>query len=83
VRVDVVEPLGDEVIVHGTVDAGAMRSGAEEGDATLLVTADTGRAPVSIRAEPGAAPSVGEVVPVGIDPAKIHLFDAGTGLAIR
>ncbi len=35
VRVEVVEPLGDDVIVHGTVDARAAESGAEEEDAML------------------------------------------------
>jgi len=81
VQVDVVEPLGDEVIVHGTVDARAAESGAEE-EAALLVTTDGARAPVSLRVDPAAAPRVGEDLPIGIDPAKVHLFDATSGIAI-
>ena len=81
VQVDVVEPLGDEVIVHGTVDARAAESGAEE-EAALLVTTNGARAPVSLRVDPAAAPRVGEDLPIGIDPAKVHLFDATSGIAI-
>ncbi|HTG46403.1 MAG TPA: sn-glycerol-3-phosphate ABC transporter ATP-binding protein UgpC [Actinomycetota bacterium] len=84
VRVDVVEPLGDDVIVHGTVDARAAASGAEEEDATLLAGGgDTARAPVSLRVDPSQRVRVGDDVPIAIDPAKIHLFDATTGEAIR
>jgi ABC-type sugar transport system ATPase subunit len=84
VRVDVVEPLGDDVIVHGTVDARSAESGAEEEDATLLAGAgDAARAPVSLRVDPALVVRVGDEVPVSIDPAKIHLFDATTGDAIR
>jgi len=81
VQVDVVEPLGDGVIVHGTVDARAAESGAEE-EAALLVATNGARAPVSLRVDPASAPRVGEDVPIGIDPAKIHLFDAASGNAI-
>ncbi len=77
-RVDVVEPLGDEVLVHGTVDAQAAQSGAEEEDAMLLAGQST-RASVTIRLDPGASPRPGDVIPVGADPGSIHLFDAGSG----
>jgi ABC-type sugar transport system ATPase subunit len=84
VRVEVVEPLGDDVIVHGTVDARAAESGAEEEDAMLLADGgDAARAPVSLRIDPAQPVRVGDEVPVSIDPAKIHLFDATTGDAIR
>ena len=84
VRVEVVEPLGDDVIVHGTVDARAAESGAEEEDAMLLADGgDTARAAVSMRVDPATGVRVGDEVPVSIDPAKIHLFDATTGDAIR
>jgi multiple sugar transport system ATP-binding protein len=78
VLVEVVEPLGDEVLVHGTVDARAAQSGAEEEDAMLLVEGST-RAPVTVRLEPGMRPHPGDRMPVGADPAAIHLFDAESG----
>jgi sn-glycerol 3-phosphate transport system ATP-binding protein len=78
VSVDVVEPLGDEVLVHGSVDAPAARSGAEEEDATLLAESK-GRAPVTIRLDPAERPQPGGRLRVSVDPRKIHLFDTETG----
>ena len=81
VRIDVVEPLGDEVLVHGSVDARAAHSGAEEEEATLLVEGGT-RAPVTIRLDPALRPRAGERMSVTADPGRVHLFDAETGEAI-
>jgi multiple sugar transport system ATP-binding protein len=78
VLVEVVEPLGDEVLVHGSVDARAARSGAEEDDAMLLVDGST-RAPVTVRLEPGMRPHPGDRMMMATDPAAVHLFDAETG----
>src|SRR2546422_799508 len=77
-EVDVVEPLGDEVLVHGSVDARPARSGAEEDEATLLADAGT-RAAVTIRFDPGHRPSPGDRITVTADPARVHLFDAASG----
>jgi ABC-type sugar transport system ATPase subunit len=82
VLVDVVEPLGDEVLVHGSVDAHAAQSGAEDEDATLLVDGST-RAPVTIRLDPGKRPAPGDRMPVAADPASVHLFDAETGVRLE
>ena len=76
--VAVVEPLGDEVLVHGTVDARAAESGAEEEDAILLA-GDSTRAPVTVRLEPGTRTRPGDRMALVADPDKIHLFDAGSG----
>ena len=78
VFVEVVEPLGDEVLVHGTVDANPARSGAEEEDATLLADSQA-RAPVTIRLDPAQRPKPGERLTVTADPQRIHLFDSETG----
>jgi len=78
VAVDVVEPLGDEVLVHGTVDALAAQSGAERDEATLLADGGT-RAPVTIRLDPGHRPRAGDLLTVTVDPSRIHLFDATSG----
>jgi ABC-type sugar transport system ATPase subunit len=77
-QIDVVEPLGDEVLVHGTVDARAAKSGAEEEDATLLAEATT-RAPVTVRLAPHVRPTPGDHMMLTADPGAIHLFDAGSG----
>ena len=36
-RVEVVEPMGEQVVVHGTVDGTPVHSGAEEQDAIPLL----------------------------------------------
>ena len=54
--VEVVEPLGDEVLVHGSVEArdAGVRIGAEE--ATLLADTDTDRGTVTVRLPPEERP---------------------------
>jgi multiple sugar transport system ATP-binding protein len=59
-RVQVVEPLGSDTLVHFTF-----------GEATL-----TARLPPEIRPVPG------QDLTLGVDPAKVHLFDAATERAI-
>jgi ABC-type sugar transport system ATPase subunit len=81
-RIEVVEPLGDEVLVHGSVaarDAG-VRSDAE---AKLLADADTDRGNVTIRLPPEEHPVAGSRLHVAPAPGAIRLFDATSGLAIR
>jgi ABC-type sugar transport system ATPase subunit len=77
-RIDVVEPLGDEVLIHGTVDATAAQSGAEDEDGLLLADGGT-RAPVTVRLAPDVRPNPGDPLPLTADPSSIHLFDAGSG----
>ena len=60
-RIDVVEPLGNEVVLHGLAAA------------TQAVACLDAR----------ERPSAGSVLRLGIDPAEVHVFDAGSGLAIR
>ena len=81
-HVDVVEPLGDEVLAHGTIDARAAQSGAEEADAVLLADAGT-RAAVTVRLPPEARPAPGDRMPLTAEPNAVHLFDASSGSAIR
>jgi multiple sugar transport system ATP-binding protein len=81
--VDVVEPLGDEVVV-GTVAGDAARSGAEEGDPLLpRIAATDARAPVTARFDPRIRPGVGERMRLAVRPDSVHLFEARTGLAIE
>jgi ABC-type sugar transport system ATPase subunit len=82
IRVDVVEPLGDEVLVHGSVAAlvGVAPAGAEEG--ILVAETDGGGANVTVRLPPEERPSVGSRLRVAIAPNAVRLFDPASGRAI-
>jgi ABC-type sugar transport system ATPase subunit len=84
VQVDVVEPLGDEVLVHGSVAARDAGVRIETEEATLLADAGTGdRAAVTVRLAPDVRPEPGSRLHLAVDPATTHLFDAESGVAIR
>jgi len=80
-HVDLVEPLGETTLVHGTVSGAAAESGAEEEQAILADPA--ARAPVTavLASSHGARP--GDRMRVAAAPDRIYLFDAATGEAIR
>jgi ABC-type sugar transport system ATPase subunit len=82
VGVDMVEPLGDEVLVHGSIDGldGQVRTPGS--DAPLLADADGSASDVTIRLPPEERPSVGSRLRVGVAPNAVRLFDPATGLAI-
>jgi sn-glycerol 3-phosphate transport system ATP-binding protein len=79
-EVDLVEPLGEQALVHGTVTGTAAHSGAEE-EQTIL-TEPTSRAPVTAVFPAMGLPGTGDRVRVRVDPGRIYLFDAATGEAI-
>jgi ABC-type sugar transport system ATPase subunit len=87
VRVEVLEPLGDEVLVHGTVEAStpAARTGTEEAallaDAPLLAAAP-GRGNVRLRLPPRDRPAPGTRLRVAVALEDVHVFDEATGLAV-
>ncbi|MGZ4193526.1 MAG: ABC transporter ATP-binding protein [Solirubrobacteraceae bacterium] len=81
-EVAVVEPLGDEVIVHGTVGAELAGVAPEESEAALLA-GDGNRAEAVACLSPRDRPQEGSVIRLGVEPEEVRLFDAGTGLAIR
>ncbi len=82
VQVDVVEPLGDEVLVHGTVAAADAGVRIEPEEATLLAE-DTGdRAAVTVRVAPDVRPLPGSRLHLAVNPDTTHLFDAESGIAI-
>jgi sn-glycerol 3-phosphate transport system ATP-binding protein len=81
-HVAVVEPLGDEVVVHGSVAAELAPVTTEVADAALLATDGT-RAEAVVRLDPRERPAEGSVIRLGVDPAEVHLFDAATGGALR
>ena len=83
-HVDVVEPLGDEVMVHGTVSARDAGVRIEVEEATLLAdTVREDRAAVTVRLSPDVHPAPGSSLHLSVDPEGVHLFDADSGLAIR
>jgi ABC-type sugar transport system ATPase subunit len=79
-EVDLVEPLGEQALVHGTVAGTAARSGAEEEQAILAEPSS--RAPVTAVFPAAALPGTGDRVRVRVDPGRIYLFSADSGEAI-
>jgi multiple sugar transport system ATP-binding protein len=80
-EVAVVEPLGDEVIVHGSVSAELATVSPEESEAAL-VAGNGDRAEAVACLEPRERPREGSVIRLGVEPTDVYLFDASTGLAI-
>ena len=79
--VDLVEPLGEQALVHGTVAGTAARSGAEEEQAILTDDATT-RAPVTAVFPAACLPGPGDRVRIRVAPERIYLFSAATGEAV-
>jgi ABC-type sugar transport system ATPase subunit len=79
--VDVVEPLGDEVVVHGSTSGMTVETGAEEEEVPTMLQGS--RAPITARFEPGVRLQPGERFRLGVKPDAVHLFDLRTGAAIR
>jgi sn-glycerol 3-phosphate transport system ATP-binding protein len=79
-EVDLVEPLGESALVHGTVAGTAALSGAEEEKAIL--TGGSARAQVTAIFPAARQPAVGDRVRVTAPHDRIYLFDAATGQAI-
>ncbi len=81
--VDVVEPLGNEVVVHGTVPGTPVESGAEEEEAEIPIAVSGARAPLTAIFEPDDEPRPGDTVDLTVSPDHVHLFDLKTGMALR
>ncbi|HEY2771098.1 MAG TPA: sn-glycerol-3-phosphate ABC transporter ATP-binding protein UgpC [Solirubrobacteraceae bacterium] len=82
-RVDVVEPLGDELIVHGSLAADLVAASGEDPTAAAL-GADQGNELEAVAClSPRDRPAEGSTIRLGVEPEEIHVFDAATGLAIR
>jgi ABC-type sugar transport system ATPase subunit len=84
VTVEVVEPLGDEVLVHGSIEARGADMRVEAEEATLLSdAADGDRATIILRLPPDERPKAGSQLRVAIARKMVRLFDVASGLAIR
>jgi len=82
VCVDVVEPLGDEVLVHGSVAAADGAPATEADGAILAAESESGRASVVVRLPPEDRPATGSLLRVTPAPNALRLFDPATGQAI-
>ena len=86
VRVDAVEDLGSEVVIHFGVDAERVQTEAvsaaqdEEGDYGLILDDTTAR--FAARLDGGDPVAVGDTVRLAVTPHRLYLFDVGTGEAM-
>jgi len=80
--VDVVEPLGNLVVVHGSTEGTPVESGAEEEEELPMVVSGA-RTPVTTVFAPELEPAPGASLRVGVAPERVPLFDLRTGAAIR
>jgi multiple sugar transport system ATP-binding protein len=84
VRVEVVEPLGDEVLVHGSIAARAIATPTETKKTVLLsAAADGDRTTIVLRLPPEERPPAGSRLRVAVAPNAVRFFDVASGLAIR
>ncbi len=83
VRVDVVEPLGDAVLVHGTAQARSAETADGVEDVPRLADDSGGQATVTLKIDPRERPVVGSTLHTAIDPDELHLFDSTTGVRIE
>ena len=82
--VDVVEPLGDEVVVHGSTQGATVETGAEEQEEReIRPVVEGARAPITARFDPSVRLEPGQRLQLGLKPERVYLFDARTGAAIR
>ncbi len=82
-EVQVVEPLGDEVIVHGTVSGQLAEIETGEEKAEIPAGLPGSRAVITARFDPQVRPAPGTRMALGVVPERVHVFDARTGTAIR
>jgi ABC-type sugar transport system ATPase subunit len=78
--VEVVEPLGNETLVHGRVDGTA--ASVDVGDDDRLPPLAGDRAVAVARVDRRFQPRTGERVAFSVDPESVLLFDARTGVAV-
>jgi ABC-type sugar transport system ATPase subunit len=82
-RVDVVEPLGDELIVHGSLAAELITASSDEAEASSIAPENGSTVEAVARLDPRDRPAEGSVIRLGVEPDQVHVFNARTGLAIR
>jgi multiple sugar transport system ATP-binding protein len=77
-RLDVLEPMGNEIFLYASLGAeGVVASAGGDGAGPL----GAGHSLVA-RVAPQPLPAPGEQVTLALDPSKIHIFDAETGMTL-
>jgi multiple sugar transport system ATP-binding protein len=78
-RVDLVEALGAELLIHARLDAPAAELARDDDEnATATRTAS-----LVARLSPRSRIEAGDIVKLTVDTARLHLFDPATGRALR
>jgi sn-glycerol 3-phosphate transport system ATP-binding protein len=80
VRVEVVEALGHEIVMHGSLRA--KQASAQRVDRSSLAPLDADRATLIMRLGAGQAIAVGDVVPLRFSVNDVHVFDDVTGAVV-
>jgi sn-glycerol 3-phosphate transport system ATP-binding protein len=79
--IDVVEPLGGELLAHGSVSGQLASPDAERDE--LLLADSAARARITARLDGRLRLKAGERVRLAVHAGEIYLFDAQSGAAIR
>jgi multiple sugar transport system ATP-binding protein len=83
VEVVVLEELGSDAHVYFRVDADRIAAGVvDEDEDEGAELADDGGALLNARVDPRTAARVGGSLPLAVDPARFHFFDADSGLSL-
>ena len=82
VRVDLVEALGSELVVHTTIDAAGAEIDTPELVEASVVEPREGALCLA-RLSPTSQVAVGDTIDLAINRPSLHLFDTATGLALR
>jgi multiple sugar transport system ATP-binding protein len=78
-RVDLVEALGAELLIHAAVDASPVDLDPDDEESGTAARA----ASVVARLSPRSRIEAGETVKLTVDTSRLHLFDPVTGQALR
>ena len=82
VRVDLVEALGSELVVHTTIEAAGAEIDTPELVEASVVEPSEGALCLA-RLSPTSQVAVGDTIDLAINRPCLHLFDTATGLALR
>jgi len=77
VRVDVVEALGHELVMHGSL--AGQRAAAQTDEETGLAPLDESRATLIVRLGAREPITVGDTIELAFSEQDVHIFDATTG----
>jgi sn-glycerol 3-phosphate transport system ATP-binding protein len=77
VRIDAVEALGHEVMMHASFSGRSIT--AQTADTSVLSPLEAERAAVAVRLAAGEPVAVGEKASLKFSPADVHVFDAASG----